>query len=418
MRSAHIFLVSGLLATGLIAGCGTTGGTGGGIVGVDNTIQPTVTSFTISPKNVSRSVTQTQQFTVQAVLSTGQVVDATNLATFVSGNTNFVTVTPQGLATAVLPGTTTITASIGNLTDVANITVLPFVNRMFVSNSAGNTITVYDPAVGGAQTPLRTFAGNLTGLNSPRQMAVNGQELLVANSAGNTITVHSLHANGNSAPLRTIGGANTLLDGPRGLAVFNNEIYVGNFQTDVISVFPINATGNVAPTRTLGFLGAVNTGILGPGELAVSNGELTVVSTLNDRVLGFGLAQTGDVAPAVRNLNGVLTGLSSPRGVFRNATDLFISNLGLVPSIQAFAPAATGNTPPARTIPGLGALNTNLATGGPTGLFVQGNELFQTNQFTNTTQVFPVNTNGDVAPTRIISGSMNSPTGVLIAPSI
>lgn len=413
MKSVHIVITTGLLACGFFAaGCGTTGGTGGGIVGFDTTIQQQVTSFTISPKNVSRSVTQTQQFTVQAVLSTGQVVDATNLATFVSGNTNFVTVTPQGLATAVLPGTTTVTASIGNLTDVANITVLPFVNRMFVSNTNGNSITVYDPAApGGNQTPSRTFAGNATGLNAPRQMAVSGQELLVTNSVGNTVTVYSLHANGNVAPLRTIAGTNTNLDNPRGIAVANNELFVANGATNTIVVFPLTATGNVTPVRTIGGLGAVNTLLDFPSDLTISGGEITVASSFSNRILGFPIAANGDVAPTLRNLTDAA--LQQPLGLVRNATDLFTSQPN-VNTILAFAPGATGATPPLRTIPAPG--QTGLA--GPTGMFVQGNELFQCNFATNTVQVFPTNANGDTAPARVITGGMNSPYGILMAPSI
>src|ERR1035437_3670348 len=105
------------------------------------------------------------------------------------------------------------------------------VRELFVVNSGGGSVSVFDASLSGDIDPLRTF-GNLTGLSAPKGIAVDvtNNEFFVANSLNYTITVYSRTASGNMAPLRIISGPSTALNEPVSVAVdtLNNEIFVGN----------------------------------------------------------------------------------------------------------------------------------------------------------------------------------------------
>ena len=393
----------------MLVGCGTTGGTGGGVVGTDLVAASTVyfDSFTLSPSTVTRNATQTVQYSVLALVSGGGGnIDATGFATFTSSDPSIVSIDGSGLATANLPGTATITATLGGVTQTSTFTVNPFVNRLFVSNFSGNSTTIYDPAVGGDQAPLRSIAGNLTTLNGPSQMAVSGQELFIANSSGNSTAVFSLHGSGNVAPKRIIAGSNTAFNAPQGIAVSNGEVFVSNSAGNSITVFSSTAAGNVTPIRTI--VGAVNTTLNSPRELSVLNGELYVGNTGNGHVLVFPASGNGDIVPT----RDITVGASA-NGLFVDASRVFVSD-DVANLIQAFLPTDNGVVVPQQTIFGASLL-TNL------GLFSDGTELFVANSGANSTLVYPSNQSSGVPPTRSIVGTstqLNQPGSVLIAPSI
>ncbi|MEP6801208.1 MAG: hypothetical protein ABJC07_04685, partial [Acidobacteriota bacterium] len=84
--------------------------------------------------------------------------------------------------------------------------------------------------------------------------AVAQDEIFVSNSNGNSVTVYTRTGSGNLAPLRTLAGAATGLVSPSGLAVdaVNDELFVVNITFPYsVTVYPRTANGNVAPLRTL-----------------------------------------------------------------------------------------------------------------------------------------------------------------------
>ena len=410
LRSAHLYLIAVLLTLGVLVGCGTTGGTGGGVIGFDPiAATPTVTSFVLSPKNTTLNAAQTVQLSLTATLSNGQIVNGASLATFVSSNPNLVTVAAGGLATGELPGTATITATIGGVSDTATVTVNPFTDRLFVCNLAGNTITVFDPNATGDVVPLRTYAGNNTQLTGPTQMAVAGQELFVSNTNG-SVTVYNLHTQGDVAPKRRIIGPATGLTQANGIAIFNNEIYVANAATPAsISVFPLMSNGDATPTRVIS---GANTLLSQPRNLSVLNNEIFAAEFTGNRILTFPTNATGNVAP-VREISGNNTQLNAPIGMLAFGTEIFNDNGG---SVTVFNNTDTGNVAPIRRIAGA-------ATGinDPRGLFARPGELFQSEFGNQRVNVFNINANGNALPLRTIVGPntlMQSPTGVLIAQSV
>ena len=85
-------------------------------------------ALAVSPWNVSIGAGSTKQFKAVGTSSDGSSQDLTGSTTWSSSNTSAVTITNQGLATAVSPGTATIQAASGSLattTTTVNVTVDP-----------------------------------------------------------------------------------------------------------------------------------------------------------------------------------------------------------------------------------------------------------------------------------------------------
>lgn len=117
---------------------------------------------------------------------------------------------------------------------------------MYVSNGSNNSVTAHTRTANGNIAPLRTIAGDATGLNGPLGLAVdtvNG-ELFVVNNTSTSVTVYALTDNGNVAPLRTLAGAATGLSFPTVLAVdtVHNELVVTDPGNNTITVYARTAT--------------------------------------------------------------------------------------------------------------------------------------------------------------------------------
>jgi len=119
------------LVTGVSAGTATITATSGAVSG-SATVTVTnsaVTSISITPTVAQISVSglagpNTQQFSAQAKFADGSSQDVTNSTTWTSSNQAAATISTNGLAQAVAAGTTTITASSGNVTsNQATLTV-------------------------------------------------------------------------------------------------------------------------------------------------------------------------------------------------------------------------------------------------------------------------------------------------------
>jgi sugar lactone lactonase YvrE len=93
--------------------------------------------------------------------------------------------------------------------------------RIYVTNSASNTVTVYAAGASGNATPVATIGGGLTGMNSPFGIALDAAgNVFVANNGNNTITVYAAPVGSvTSPPVATYGGGSTGLNAPYGLAI-------------------------------------------------------------------------------------------------------------------------------------------------------------------------------------------------------
>ncbi|MEN9804883.1 MAG: hypothetical protein RIS41_1730 [Actinomycetota bacterium] len=140
-------------------------------------------------------------------------------------------------------------------------------NEMYITDQG---VGLSDPKVlvfaadwaSGDTAPIRTLSGGATGLNRPSGIAIHDNAMYITNSDGNSVTVYSPTASGNTAPIRTLSGGATGLSKPSGIAIHDdgtgarmyitNEGDFDNYATnDSVTAYSPTASGNTAPVRTL-----------------------------------------------------------------------------------------------------------------------------------------------------------------------
>jgi hypothetical protein len=242
------------------------------------------------------------------------------------------------------------------------------------------------------------------------------------------IDIFPVNANGNFNPApNTIGGSNTGILYPRDVAVGSTgTIYVANSNfggTDRVTVYTAGSSGNVAPIQTISGSNTLLSNIFGiavdtPGNIYVSSTAINGPGAGTVNV--FAPGATGNVAP-IRTISGALTGIYRPFGLTVDPTgNLYVMNETTASSwaVSVFAPAANGNVAPLRTITGSHTGFDNDTTGiawfhgpPPVGrIYVTGN---------NGVAIFRANVAGNATPAKTISGALtdlNQPGAVALAP--
>jgi hypothetical protein len=312
----------------------------------------------------------------------------------------------DGVVTAVTVGTTVITATCGALSDTHNLAVRP-APELYVSSYTGNSIMVFPLTANGDVAPVRRIAGAATLLSTPAGMWVDNGEIFVASQA--SVLVFPVTATGNVAPTRQITGASTGFTNIRGLTVVNGEIYVAIVTSGAandIAVFPRNATGNVAPTRVITGVGTPHTSVQVVGNemfVNIAGGGPTV------GIYVLPATANGATVP-IRSIKGAATGIINPIGFYASATEIFVSNLpggGSQPSELAVWPlSANGDVAPSRRITGLAFASQSA---------IRGNELFVTNHAESSVEVFDLNASGAAVPIRTIAGAATTINGTMAA---
>ena len=415
LKKAHIFLAATLAAVTSLAGCGTTASgdlvsPGYNVNDLVNTVN--VISLIINPRVASGHVGQNVQLQVTGNQSDGTQIDVTQSCTYSSSDSTKASVSSSGVVSAKLPGTVTITATRGaGITDSIQFTVNPFINRLFVSNSVGNSIAAFDPTSNGSVGANHVISGALTLLSNPGQIAVSEarQELYVANSGADEVEVFYLQAEGNVAPLRHIKTAG--ITAPTGVAVSGNELFVlGNQQ---IAVYNLTDGGDaVLPQRLIG--GANTLMTTANGSIAIGNGQVLVPNVLT--VLGFNTAATGNVAPTKILTSTGANLLVTARAVSVSGNDLFVTDTTGAPTPTVYRFAVTANTTDA-PLSKITGVTTGLV--GPAGTVVRPSapsELFVAT--TSSVRVFPKTQNDGTAPTRnFTSAALSTPLSLIFADS-
>ncbi len=243
-----------------------------------------------------------------------------------------------------------------------------------INEPNSDSITVFAQLANGNVPPIKTIAGSNTELQQPVGPAVDAaHKIYVANTSGGgypsgpgSVTVYAAEASGNAAPIRTIAGSKTALAAPQGIAVDSRgRIYVSN---------PIGGSG-------------------GAGSITVYSAEAN-----------------GNVAPIRTSISGPNTGLNGCHGIAIGPDGgVFVANedggIGGMGSITVFAAKAAGNAEPIRTITGA---NTGLTNLGSVAVDENGN-IYAANLANQSSAaaltIYPAGANGDIAPTRTISGS-------------
>jgi hypothetical protein len=291
---------------------------------------------------------------------------------------------------------------------------------VIVVPSTSRSISASIPNVATGTNPLVIY--NITNV-------VNGRGITVANAKNNTVTSyfpfydHAVlpdPANGmNEAPLRVLAGASTGLNVPQGVTYDNTGIlYVaGSSMASMLGYDPspdgkhVLCPGLLTPNEPSDFSDGPL--VAGFGNAPDPAGNITVAC---QSCAGAGslLSAIDTFAPGaggamLRQVTGALTLLAQPVGVAYDSTgNLYVANSGNS-TITVYAPNATGNVAPIRTIlAGTSGLNQ------PKGLATDKNDNLYVASFgSNTVLVYAPGANGAAAPARTYTG-LNQPYGVAI----
>ncbi|MEW6278668.1 MAG: hypothetical protein AB1758_08615 [Candidatus Eremiobacterota bacterium] len=279
-------------------------------------------------------------------------------------------------------------------------------------------------ALDGDVAPAAVIEGADTRLSSPGFLFLDqsNDRLYVANTGGNNLLVYDQAStlNGNIPPTRVLEGPNTTLSGPvhAVLDSTRDALYVSNPGRGALLAFS-NASGiqgDVAPVRTVT---GTDTRLSSNGMLRLDGDRLYVANTGGSSVLVFDPASTANGSPfPTRRLEGRNTRLSSPGAVELDvANNLYAAN---PTALLRFNPADTvdADVAPAAVVEGS---DTGLSGVGQILIDGSGN-LYLANTGASNVLVFNsiVNASGNPFPSRRLSGAntrLNGPTGIALDPS-
>jgi sugar lactone lactonase YvrE len=294
---------------------------------------------------------------------------------------------------------------------------------VYVSDESTHSIDVFAPGTNGNVAPLRTISGSNTGLGpsfGPDDVKVDPSgDVWAATFDSNSIVEFAPGASGNATPICTISGSNTGLSTPDDFSIGSDgTVYVANFGTSSVVVFAPGACGNVTPEITLS---GSNTGLSGvlDGIGVDATGTIYVADTGTNTIDVFAPGANGNVAPE-RTISGAATGLGGPDDVVVGFDGkLYVSNgFGSgTNSVTVYAPGASGNVAPIQQVQG-----SNTGFGNPDDLAVDTSGDFfvsdESSSFGPAVLEWAAGSNGNVAPTKVISGSattLSGPEGVAVS---
>lgn len=181
-----------------------------------------------------------------------------------------------------------------------------------------------------------------------------------------------------------------------------SELFIAD-TTGLVAVFDASASGDVAPKRTIE---GVLTKLSQPSGLFVTETELFVADG-SGAILVFDRDASGDATP-LRTIAGTNTNLKFPSSVFVDQGELFVADESFV--LKVWNVNDNGNVAAKRYLAGdatgLAAIESAVVDDG---------ELYVSSSHDGTVVVFPRGASGNVAPTRVLNGfPTDGPTGLLI----
>jgi hypothetical protein len=168
-----------------------------------------LSSLAVTPANSAIAKGVTQQFTATGTFSDGSTQNLTNTVAWTSTNTAVATITSNGLATGVAPGSTTMQAAWGSVSSSISLTVTP---PVLVSLA----VTPANPSIAKGTTQQFTATGTFS--DGSTQNLTNTVAWASTNTAVATITNTGL-ATGVAPGSTTMQAALGLVSGSAGLTV-------------------------------------------------------------------------------------------------------------------------------------------------------------------------------------------------------
>ncbi|HZS70652.1 MAG TPA: Ig-like domain-containing protein [Candidatus Acidoferrum sp.] len=307
------------LATGVAQGTTQITASASGVTSSPDTLTvtaPVVASITVSPSSPSIAVGATQQFTATAKDSGGNTISGVTF-TWNSANTSVATIDNSGLATALLAGSTQITASAGNIT------------------SAPDTLTV---------TPASSISSILVGLPGPVIFAGGNQEtvtLTITNDQPNDVFTITALSNGTSCTPAVCGTFGTIT----GTAGSGNYTFPYTPPASLAADTAITLT--VSSNLPNSFPGTVNFIVHPAGETVVTV-ALTNATVYNDGPGNPGaqvsLLGAGYACPA--SGGGTVCGTLTPGAITTGTTTSGTTGIPFTRLAFTFTPPASLPNPP------------------------------------------------------------------------
>jgi uncharacterized protein YjdB len=254
------------------------------------TVTPAVLlSIAVTPTNPSLSVPRSIQLTATGSYSDGTTQDISSFVTWSSSSSGVASITGSGVAAALAPGATLVTAAMGSISGATTVTVTPAV----LQSIAVTPVTVSIPATGSQQFVAKgsysdgTFqdlSAQVTWTSGTTTVAtVNAAGLAAGKSAGSTVI---------TATLGTLAGSATLT--------------VNAVVLQSIAVTPVSPSIQVAGSQQFSATGTYSDGTNHDitGQVTWSSGNTSVAT-----ITGGGLAAgVGAGAATITAKSGSLAG--------------------------------------------------------------------------------------------------------------
>ncbi len=166
----------------------------------------TLTSIAVTPANPAVTAGGTQQFTATGTYSDSSTQNLTSSVTWASSNTVTATINPAGLASALIAGTTTISATSGSVSGSTVLTVnpVPVLYSLTVTDIGTGNGTVTDNR---AKISCVTTAGVQSGTCSASYTSGTVVTLTAAPSGSSTFAAWGIACSGNAGCSVTMSAA-------------------------------------------------------------------------------------------------------------------------------------------------------------------------------------------------------------------
>jgi uncharacterized protein YjdB len=285
-----------------VGGCGGTSNSSG-----TGPTSKTLKSITASPAQASISVGATEQFTATATYSDGSTGDITQAATWTDSNSKIATITSSGIATAVAPGSATITASMEGMSGSATLTVPtpPKTLSSIAVSPAGPSILIgatqqFVATATYSDNSTQDVTGTVAWASSNTAAAtINATGLATAVAAGSTTVTATLNSVSGTATLNISAPAPTL--GSISVSAAAGTVAAGSTdQFTATATYSDGSTQNVTATATWKSSTTSVATINAAGLVTAVSAGSTTISASYDGVSGSTtLAVTGITSIAV-----------------------------------------------------------------------------------------------------------------------
>lgn len=347
-------------------------------------LAPDVDKFTVSVSDGKAAITLTVNAPVYSAQLSSSTISLINSGASpsgiaVHGNRIYVANTAGNSITAIDGPSNTVLATIGVGAAPTSLTVSPDGNTLYVANSGSNTVTAISTVSGAVIANIAVGA-------RPQGVVINsaGSRLYVTNTAGNNVSVVSTSTGATLAQI-AVGVA------PTGVAVSADgaRVYVANRSSGTVSAID-TATNTVVSTMKVG-TSPQAIAVSGDGSrLYVTNSDSNTVSVLNPT--------TGATVATI------VVG-SKPYGVAisRDGSLVYVANSDATVSVID-AKTATKLT---------GTLRTETGTGSMIAMSADGTRVYVTNTAGTTIRVTNLVHAADPPPSNVVSPSQLDSTGFL-----